>query len=219
MISRVIESMTRHRPFRADDMKHALLTLLVVFVASAIAGGHPAAFLIAACVICAVRWGAYFRYPRARRRYLILDPKTPDVKSLAAALGSMLDEALRSQKTVVLRVATFTADPRFRPRLNLTPKDEIEISGCPRKHLLPHPGAWLADHPLPFAIPLTRSLTLAFSPCQGARIRVTENTPPPLPRRVWIGIILLITLACCLNLNTLLAALLAFSGEMHLTRR
>ena len=200
-------------------MKHALLTLLVVFGAGSIAGAHPAAFLIAACVACAVRWGAYLRNPRALRRYLIFDPQTPDAKSLATALGTMLDETQRSQKTVILRTATFTADPRFRPRLNLTPKGEIEISGLPRRQVLPHPGVWLADHPLPFDIPLTRSFTLAFLPCAGARIRVTEDTPPPVPRYVWISVVLLITLACCFNLNTLLAALLAFSGETYLARR
>lgn len=196
-----------------------LLTLVIVLGAGSIAGAGPAAFLIAAGVACCVRWGAYARYPRALRRYLILDPETPDVKNLTAALGAVLEEALNAQKSVILRIAAFTADPRFHPRLNLTPKGEIEVSGYPRRQRLPHPGVWLADHPLPFDLPLTRSFTLVFSPCPGARVRVTDNTPPPPSPYVWAAVVLIITLACLFSCNNLLAAVLAFSGETYLLRR
>jgi len=200
------------------SLRPILLTLFIVFGAGSIAGAHPAAFLIAACVVCAVRWGAYVRCPRARRRYFILDPDTPDVKSLAATLGAMLEEVSRTQKTVILRVATFTANPRFRPRLSLTPTGEIELSGCPRRQVIPRPGVWLADHPLPFDVPLTRSLTLVFSPCAGARVRVTDNTLPPVPLSVGVGVVLLITVFCLFDCNSLLAATLAFAGETYLIR-
>jgi len=153
--------------------------------------------------------------PHALRRYFILDPAVPNAKGLADALHAMLEESLRSQKTVILRIATFTANPRFRPRLSLTPKGEVEISGCSRRHVLPSTGIWIADHPLPFDLPLTRSLTLVFSPNPDMRVRVTEDTPPPVPRYVGIGAALLIVFACYLNLNHLLAAVLAFTGEMY----
>ena len=203
----------------ARHIKRASLTFLLVLGTGMIAGARPTTFLVAACVVCGVRWGAYLHRPSARRRYFILDPETPDPKSLASALSAVFEETLRSQKTILFRLAAFTANPRFRPRLNLTPKGEVEISGIPRRQLLPHPGIWLADHPLPFDIPLAHSLTLVFTPCAGARVRVTEDIPNPLPTHVWIGIVLLITIACVFSCNHMLAAVLAFTGETYLMRR
>ena len=135
-----------------------------------------------------------------------------------SAFRTIIEETARSQRTIILRVAAFTSDPRFRPRLNLTPGNDIELSGAPRRQMLQHPGVWVADHPLPLDIPLTRSLTLIFSPCVGARIRVAEDTPPGIPVYAKIGGVLLIALACAFNLNPLLAATLAVIGEMYLRR-
>ena len=195
------------------------MSLLVVLCSTAIAGGSERAFLIAAGMVVAVRWSAGLWRPRARRRYLILDPETPDAKNLMTAFRAVVEEVAHSKRTVILRIAAFTADPRFRPCLSLTAEGDMTLIGCARKQALQHPGVWLADHPLPFGIPLAHSLTLVFSPCAGERVRVAEDIPPALHPYIWYGVILLIVFACCFNLNTLLAAALAFTGETHLIRR
>ena len=215
-------------------MKRLLLTLLVVFASGFIAGGYLLGFWVAACAVCVARWGVYAHRPRALRRYFLLDPHEPDAKSLADVFSTLVEETQRLQKTIILRLATFTTDPRFRPRLSLTHDHDIELSGFSdrqtqhrstvtraphKKYVLQHPRVWLADHPLPFDIPLTRSLTLIFSPCAGSRVRVTEDTPPAIPRYVKIGMVVAVALACCYNLHTLLAALLAFIGETYLMRQ
>ena len=207
-------------PSGLQPFTRLLLSILLVFASGFIAGAYPLAFLVAACAVCVAQWTTYLHRPFALRRYFILDPQTPDAKSLADVFSTLVGEVQRTQKTIILRLATFTTDPGFRPRLNLTHDNDIEISGVGNKrHALRRPRVWLADHPLPFNIPLTRSLSLVFSPCSGERVRVAEEAPREIPMYARVGGVLLIAFACYNNLNTLLAFLLGFSGEMYLMRR
>jgi hypothetical protein len=203
-----------------NNIQRLILSIFIVFASGFIAGSRPLTFLVAACAVCVARWSAYLYRPFTQRRYFILDPQTPDAKSLADLFSKLIEETRHTHKTIILRLATFTTDPRFRPRLSLTHDNDIELSNPHhKKHALHCQGIWLADHPLPFDIPLTRSLTLIFSPCAGSRVRVAEDTPPAIPIYARVGGVLLIALACRYNLNTLLAALLGFIGETYLMRR
>jgi len=212
-----MKNLTAQQPLKA--MAQLAWRAALITASGLMTGGRPLAFLTAAAAVVLTGWIARNYRPRTRRRYLILDPQAPDAGRLAAALSTAVEEAARSRQALILRIATLTAGPRYRPRLCLTPTGDIEISGTPRKHAIGHPGVWLADHPLPLDIPLAKSLTLAFLPCAGTRVRVTLNTPPQTHRYIWLGATAAIALACYCSLNTLLAATLCCAGETYLAHR
>ena len=194
------------------------LSLLVVFCAGALAGASVVAFLVAALAVAAVRWGAAFGVTRGRCRYFILDPKASDAEGLVSAFRAVVDEATRSRRAMVLRVAVPADAVRYRLCVGLAVGGDVEVSGYPRAKALQRPGVWVADHPVPLGIPVTRSLSLAFSPCAGGRVRVAEAAPTVPHPCVWGGALLLVVFAVYFGLVFMLAAVVASVGEAYLLR-
>jgi hypothetical protein len=200
-------------------MSAACAIQLVIAVAGVLAGAEPGTFLGAAFGAALAAWRAHLAPAAgADRLFATLDPEAPDEAVLLEAVRAALDRIRRTGRAVLLRISTFTVSGRPRLRLGLTRDGDLEFA-CDgrRSRPLGQPGVWIADHPLPLALPRTRCLTLRLAPAGGGRVRASPAAVPPLSHRAWTLAALLAAAACALDAAALLAATLGFAFQTRLS--
>ena len=190
---------------------------LVIAAAGLIAGACLDTFMGAALGAAVAVWRIRLALAPAHRFFATLDPNAPDGAILLKAVRNVLDHIRNTRRAVLLRVSAFTDSGRSCLRLNLTRIGDLELA-CDgqRVRTLGQPGIWIADHPLPLALPGTHCLTLRFVPTECGRVRVSLAFVPPLARWVWTGVIAVAAAACAFDIGGLFAAALGFAFQTGL---
>lgn len=190
--------------------------LPVIAAAGVIAGSGCLAFLAAALAAAAATWLKLARVSAATL-YANLDPLAPDAEILRTAFQKALSLVRQSQALVRLRLTAFSKEAHPTFRLDLNRENNIEIIGGRRKLALKQSGVWLPDHPLPFVLPHSHSLTLLFEPCGPTRIRVSMgDCRPNLRNGHWLALAAFAAIACAADTGWLLAAVLGFAFQAYL---
>ena len=182
-----------------------------------IAGAGFVTFAGAAFGAVAAVWRVRLTLACEPRFFATLDPNAPDGAILLKAFRDVLDHIRDTKRVVLLRVSAFTVSGRSSLRLDLTRNGDLELArDGQRARSLGQPGVWIADHPLPLALPGARCLTLRFAPTDSAdspRARVSHAFVPPLARWVWAGVIVFAAVTCALDVGGLFAAALGFAFQ------
>lgn len=198
-------------------MTQAALILLATAGAGLLAGASAPVFLCAAAAAAAATWLCRpSAPPDGHDIYATLDPLNPDGSLLAEALRETLALVGNTRKPARLRLSAFTACGRPVFRLDVNRTGDLELSCDNRRSALKRPGIWLPDHPLPLALPHTRSLTLLFEPCDTGRIRVLLEHAVARCACPWPVTLLAGVAACALDAAGLLAATLGFAFQSYL---
>lgn len=193
------------------------ITLFVTLAAGLIAGASLDTFLAAAVCAAIATWVTGLSYRPVRRLFITLDPLKPDPTVLLHALRTSLEEIHRTRHPVLLRISAFTPTDRPLFHLGLNRSGDLEAC-CERKRplSLKHPGIWIPDHPVPLTLPHNRCVTLFLKPSEGGRVRASLASATPLPLGAWVATVLLVLMACALDLASLLSATLGFAFQAYL---
>lgn len=183
-----------------------------ILASGVLASGRLTAFAASAAGVLLAAWSAPLLFrAKAREVSVLLDPDCPSTHMLADGIRLAMQTA-RDEPTA-LRIQTPPAGHYLRYSIDLGRKGDIQlICAGKRPATLGFPGQWIADHPLPLALPNGCPVTLLFAPAGEGRVRVSSarlQTPSPW---FWLGFAMAALLFFVLDWSIPLAATLAFAA-------
>ncbi len=204
-------------------MRRIGLVALALGMSGLLAGCSLLVFVSAAFTMAVAAWLIELcRYRRHTSAFLNLGEPESALRLLADGLNRCADRALADGRPIWLRVAVapgvFDAASRCRLTLDRRGEPLLERGGS-RAVQIAEPRRWIADHPVPFALPPGGVCTITFLPV-GRRVRVGTGVPAARwPVAVWFTLFALALASCFYGFQVLGAAAAGTAAAWAVCRR